>query len=527
MSPYTVMIVDDEPLIRAGLKKIIQRTAPKWEVVCEAANGKEAVPLFYSHHPDLIITDICMPEQDGLQFLQEVKESGRDPYCLVLSGYAEFEYLHKAMKIGVVDYLLKPVQENMLHGYLTKVQEKIMNQMHHQWIRQKEMEVQRQYWFQQVIGPQYGNANPFEQDLALLGIDADRARFTVVCFQIDDMEALADWDKSMYLYFLYKSVQEMIEEECIIVYGGDSGVNVLVWHEDASVLQEALAVICSKIIAYVQSVTPLTITSGISEAIDSPLLIRQAWEQARLAIRYKMIWGSSQVISWRQIEPVENANRSMPIDFSKQLLVELHRGDLNRIETLITDYFNEAVSLNCSPRQLRKLYLVCLVCLEEYAAAAGASIESVTGTGFFAIMEQFDRYNRCRDIVEGLVRLSRKILESQAEGSRQYPPLILKVQQYIKDHLGSSQLTLQSAADFVHLHPNYLSEFFKQYTGKKFIDYVTELRIQLAKQMLKETGLRWQDISARVGYHSSKYFSTLFRNTVGLSPSEYRKRLQK
>lgn len=344
---YRVITVDDEPMIKKTLRHLIDRTG-QFQVVGEGEDGREALALIERHDPDLVITDIRMPVMDGLELIEELRRQGRKPEVVILSGYDDFSYAQKAIRYGIVEYLLKPIRPALLLDTLDRLMRR------------------------------------FEQSRQS---DSARARTIMLC----------------------KKYAEMIAEH--------------VWLLDES---------------------------GVS--------------------------------------------------------AELKRFEDNAGET------------NADPEGMRTAYVELLGLLHGLLAEKGSGLFPEGETNYLPAKPE-ELYPYASRLAEEAME---RIRQSRNFGSHQG---IHRAADYLKRHFTSASLSLQEVAGHISMSPAYFSRSFKEEMGVTFVHYLTQLRMDKAKELLGNPDCKTADIAEAVGYADYVHFAKVFKKYGGLTPTEYRKRL--
>ncbi|MBP1996830.1 response regulator [Paenibacillus eucommiae] len=518
MEQFKLVIIDDEPLIRKGLQTIIQRIAPQWIVVGTAVNGIEALAVIKDNKPDLIITDISMPHMDGISLFTELKKQAQTPHCLVLSGHSEFEYVRSMLLMGALDYLMKPIDSDLLSNQLLRVQTLISDEFHNKLKENEQNQNLREFWIHQLAHGNLYEVEECESKLYELGIPSQMQvySFSALHFQIPEEEHR---DRSTYRYFLFKTAEEIIAENGKVMRGEDGQIIVLTWGSSKEELLEILILLEETMIQFIHKCTRIKIFIGNSPIFEQFHQLQMAWSQAKLSVKFKSIFQNK--IIWQN----SNLISSKSIGTGKELFVLLQHGDMDKIKGTIERGFNNLDSLEDVPHYLEQYYMELLMRIEEFVILNGTSLEQISHLSLSEIVDKALDKPTSQELIASLICFAEMSLKQIMDNrSKLDPHFFTKIKRYIHDNLNNN-LTLQSVAEHVQMNASYLSVLFKQATGQNFIDYVIEQRIELAKSLLKQDELKLYEITNLVGYQSSKHFSKLFKKIVGVLPSEYKRYL--
>ncbi|MCM3747025.1 response regulator [Paenibacillus pasadenensis] len=505
-----LLIVDDEEMIRAGLSQMVPRLLPEWEVVgaCpDAASAWEAVLL---KEPELVLLDIGMPGDSGLTLADKLARLKPDITVIMLTGYDRFEYVQSALRSGVVEYLLKPVQRDELKEAILKAggriakrhyeSGKLLSQALSEWIVAGEEKalntllellageghtgLDMSYQLQLTVYTQpdlSGTGSAREDRLARAANQVE----TLTRFGAEIRKwAVVPLAKTCDLLFLAgKSLgdasRRRVQEDNL---PPDSEARALIPNMTANGLTAS-----SDPVAHPTELPDCfrqaqeRLLGRMAETNVTPAEEAESLSRLTLALEMNDLAGTVAVLrqrveSWKQLEPFQAL-----------------RGIISLI-ALFAGPRTERINSNLL-QQMRP------------------AIDELTGRLLFAydpgvLLQEMERF---------IERISR--LEPQAQEERK---VILKVKEIIKSGYANSEFTLEQVASSVYLNATYLSELFKESTGQKFIDFVTDVRLNEARRMLLETDMKMSEVCAAVGYTSSKYFSTLFRKRFHVTPTQYR-----
>lgn len=497
MNTFRMVIVDDEPMIRKGLRALISRIAPHWVVSGEAANGQDALDLIVQVKPDLVLTDISMPIMNGIELYSELLQMQDTPLVLALSGYTDYVYVRQMLVMGAIDYLTKPVEEPILIEKLKLIEDRILVSFHRKLEENEQNQQLSEFWFHQLISGHNYTPIICEDQLRRLGLPTEGVHFCAMAVYHNTL-ALTTRDRSSYLYFLLKTCQELVHPHGKVIRAEDGMIMVLHWSPDECELQERLIPFRENLLSFTKAYTQMNIIVGSSPIFQQFRELQVSWEHAKMEIRFQLTSDAeTDTIEW---------------------MIALQQRQFSRIVNLISDSFPLQ-----QPEIWREQFISRLAILGRYAVQSGLPQQLVFDSSSIKLLGE-ETSMISRDMwMSKLEDLTKEIVEGTRQTEQQTDsPLIIRIKRYIQTNLNEN-LTLQTAADHVRMNPSYLSEVFREATGTNFIDYVIQQRMELAKQLIIEDKHKLYEIATMVGYQSSKHFTALFKRVVGMLPSEYKR----
>lgn len=523
--PYKVFFVEDEIITREGIRENIDWQASGFEFCGEAADGEMALPLLKAVQPDVLITDIKMPFMDGLQLSKIVRERMPWMKIIILSGHDEFEYAQEAINLGVTDYLLKPVTVRKLQSVLQKLtlqldqERKEQNNLKklQEQVEENQVMLRERLLFKLAVGA----IPPLEaiEKAQTLGIDLIARCYLVMILKIELSDRTEQYD-----YAEYQGVQGDVmrlaeRNPDIFVLKRDWGDLILIMKGSTTeYLEEERDVLLEEIKELVAK-TRYQLTIGMGTSKNRIADINQSFVEALVSMQSPMGALRSDIN-----HTVERA--------------ELLKMDKSAVENYlrygVKDGFDEFFNAYIRPlgetalkSNLIKNYIFVDVVL------ATAKLVNDLGGDVDKVIPELNSIEITMSNIKTIDQLQEqacKILsnalayrDSQPNG--QYKNLIRQSKEYIDNHYANPELTLNEVAAQANLSASHFSVVFSQETGQTFKEYLTEIRIKKAKELLRMTSLRSTDIAYQVGYNDPHYFSSVFKKNTGLSPMEFRSQI--
>lgn len=544
MRPIKVLIVDDEPRICRGLKRLVASCGEEWEVLAALGDGREALDFLQTRDAeiDLLITDIRMPEMDGLALIREAGKV-RSFLAVVLTGYNDFEYVRTALKEGAADYLLKPLDREQLMAVLAEIKQKVeerrLQNYHWSALRQKEAMLK---FTQQTQALARITAD--ESDLARLGFWVDsfpKGEYILLYVSMDTLPVKArsftaqDWQA--YFFVLENMTGEIVgaaAEKHRMSGWWWRGTGADFWAllcrpgpdaaSDGGEWEEAALETAGRIREAVRTYTPFTVSVSFAEPIGDLYLLPYAKRQALSAMQHRLLEGGNRVFPYGRIHHSGGeTGGEQPGGLLPSLLQRMKRAvgqaDAAEAEAVCRQLF-EHIGGYSSPARIRKVAENVLLLIQstlfetcgETAGSAGAEA---------ALREAREAVNlqELKLLALRMIRRAVTALEQARSGSAAKP--VEAAKDWIGRNLGSP-ITVKKIAEQVHMNPTYFCQYFKLQTGETVLEYVTRARLEQARRLLADPAAKLRDVSRAVGYQDVRYFSRLFRQHFGQLPSEYR-----
>lgn len=523
-----VVVADDEEHICRLIFALVDWDAMGMEVVGFASNGIEAVDLVEKHHPSILITDIRMPGCDGMELIKQVKTSSPEIEVIIISGHAHFPYARTAIQYNVSNYLLKPINKTELNQSLLQIGNRIKERRNSESGLQRLVE-QRENVKQQMrnqLISQLLEGTVIEPDAALLrercGLEIEGDVFQVFCLKLDyDGSKLNESTMQLINDKVQSILQANLNSVCseiVFSMNESMGHGILFFeHKKSDDIRRIIRDCLNQLVMQKSIFGLVEFTISLSEVKKDTQLLKSSLEESILLIQERLVTSTERII-----ESMSNENSAI----SDKALEKYIRMMLRALELFseeegmlaLEDLRREVLSAN-HPRGADILELV--------LSAGSTLLIQVDYKNQKEIVGKFK--NNCvtcgtQDaLFDMLAQLQNNILEEmlKARESDVLRPIRLS-KQYIRNHY-NEQITLEEVSEIVGLSTSYFSALFKKETGEGFAKYLIGIRIEEAKQLLRESNLSIAAICKSVGYNDVKHFTHTFEKTTGLKPSAYRK----
>lgn len=533
-----VFLAEDEIVMREGIKNNISWEAEGFEFVGEASDGELALPLIQKTRPDILITDIKMPFMDGLELSKYVKKELPDIKIIILSGYNDFEYARESIRIGVAEYLVKPITSAQLleavKGVAEQVRAERQQKLDLQRIEREQEEterMERMRFIKRLVAGKYPVSELLKEGREL-GIDLVAQRFNIVLFQVftkEDNEAYSE-EKNEVGVILREMAKRTPEIELI---EGETEDGIFLLKEiGEKTLEQVEAEVTEKLGSISSRYPNVEYFGGIGEPVARLSELNKCFEEANYSFAYRYLEPHNQIIHGRGIRKVQEEEpeiqlSSIKADKLDRNAVEafLKTGLKSEVMPFIEDYFASIGENNLNSSIFRQY-----VALDMCFAATGM-VEQL-GYRTEELMERCGNpdvaaasFSSVAETKAFLHRLYEEAIEMrEVIATKKYRLLLEDAKSYIRHNFQNDEISLNTVAAYINLSPNHFSSIFKQETGETFVEYLTSVRMEKARELLRGTTMKTAEIALAVGYKDSHYFSSLFKKTHDCTPREFRSR---
>lgn len=530
----SMCVFDDITSVIEGISYGIPWSDYGIEIIGTASDGEEGLRIVHELQPDIVLTDIRMPVIDGLELTRKVLEADSSCKVILLSGYTEFSYAQKAIRLGAFDFVSKPFSLDDIVGVVRKaVHDLELERSNHRRIYEMEARVResmpllRQEYFNLLL--RYSSSEESAREKwGFLDIKMRREGFIVMVVEIDHfsmtIETLPISEAELTRFALQNILEETIAEYAQgLVFRESMNRLVIIYNSTPQIEPEALAEICCD---HCAKYSRYTVSIGVSQEMDLISQIYIGYQQAVSALSYTFYTGGNGVFGYGDFGQSEQRVRIYTLDQENELLFALRSGNQDSALGVLRQ-----INKNCAkiqplpdPQYLIAMYdelaYMVLRVLEEKLPEDDmkelkTDIEEHRKKERTSLSELQDSLEQL--CIKGCV-LQDKYRTTEAE------KVIYTAIQYIKSHL-HMELSVNECARQIHLSSSYFSNLFKKVTGQTFLHYVTNERMEHAKRMLM-AGDQVQEVASKLGYEDRRYFSDVFKKNTGMTPSEFKQAYQ-
>lgn len=531
----SVVLVDDEKWMIEYITNNLDWQKDGLELIGSAENGYDALKLIEAKRPDIVLTDIQMPVMDGITLFSKVKEIGYTTAFIFFSGYNLFEYAKLALNMGAIGYVLKPIDIGELELLLDKAIKYIETEkwkLESNQIRSTLAKQQRYTEQQNFILSILDHIDHLTMDIYAemknLDIVFSGNVFRYIVIEFDDTNEL---DRSGFTNISVLYMKNILTQGLNHAFTG-SDINYFILDapkgkdvfmnynlgEDV-VQRESLYNICAAIKNAFHHATGSTISIGLGNEVPSLPDIRDSITSAKCAIDHRLIAGKNSIIDYSAIQIKETRIPILDKELKEMIAICMEKQDLSMVP-MITEHIHRLMNQTCIDVEDIKYFNYHFT---EYIFGL-LSRKSISPEALGNPHTLCDEMDYCKGVNE-VVKKTEKMLYSSLDdilraSSNYYNKLIVNMKKYVEEHF-NEEINLDSLAHLFSFHPNYLGKLFKEETGENFVDYLTQYRMDIAKELLKDIRLNVYQVAKKVGYDDAKYFSKVFKKVVGLTPKDY------
>ena len=520
---YKVFLVEDEYVAREGIRNSVDWKTTGFELCGEAPDGEIALPMIDACQPDVLITDIKMPHLDGLQLCRIVRERLPWVKIIILTGYGEFEYAQEAVKLGVIEYLLKPVGAQELRKVLQKMTEKLD--------REKQQEENVQKLRDQVEHNQTLLKENFLRKLVIGAVSSSEA---IEKSQILQINIVAKWyqvivikiglydNKERFDYDEFQNVEHIVSrliennpnifllktnlQELIVIMKGESAEFLV---QEGRFLTELAK---DEIVSHTRCVPII----GLGSSQPRIGKIHESFSDALASIDNQARGLGEQL----QHNSVVAKTELLKLD---KTAVEnyLRSGTKETFDNFFGNYIRPLGEALNSYIIKNYIFIDIVLTTARFLKELGGNIDQISEMNQVeALLVNITTTAQIREQAKKV--LAKAIAFRDKQTQSQYSAIIFRAKDYIEHHYTDPDMSLTQVANHVNRSPSHFSTIFGQEAGLTFRDYLTKVRIEKAKDLLSTTMLNSSEIACGVGYKDPHYFSSVFKKITGLSPKEFR-----
>ncbi len=535
---YKLLIIDDDVMIRNGIKKSISWEQLEISEVITAKSGVEGEEIFRTFLPDIVLTDIRMPKMDGLELLKRVKSIKADVKVIILSGYDDFSYAQTAVKHGAFEYLLKTAGISHMKEVLTRAIDRIKKETDKKEFYAK---IRRQlnlslpllryrYLNELLFG--FDSTDRIMSQLQFAEIDIRDSVYAVAVMEIDDLalvsEKMTEEERLLLKFSVMNITEELIGdrglcfeskyEEFVVIYYFDEPE----YETNKKDFQEKCEDIGRNIDLYLK----VTVSMGLSNSGSGMENIRLCYEDAKKALGHKLFLGKGSIIQFEDIAGCVEEHFFMNIEHERSIISALRVGDRKQLFEIMDGLF--AKIGQCRSLNSDTFYMTCVELMglaSRVLCEYGMDLKAVLGKDiiYFEEIKKYKTFDEARKWVTFIFEETvGTILNTRIVKAKN---IVEKALKYIDEHYTES-IALEKIAEMVYVTPNYLSRLFSSEVGVGFMEYVTMKRLDKAKQLLGEKDSKAFEVGEKVGYDNPQYFSRIFKKYTAMSPIEYKESLR-
>ena len=540
-----IFLAEDEVVVRETIKRMIPWEELGFELVGEAADGEMALPLLIRQQPDLLITDIKMPFMDGLTLARLAKKEIPGLKVVILSGYDDFNYAKQAIGIGVEDYLLKPITKNALIERLSEIRsryehEKTQKEYYEKF--QREMQAYEKNssrdFFEALVGGSMDMMEVYKR-AEKLGLDIVAEAYNVLIFTMNcdedfsgQRDEYSSWEaESLELLenFFAGHSSAMLFRSNIFSYG------VLLKGQREAIEENTRACVdeIRKILSRQDGRREWFLAVG--QSVERLSQIQKSYHTASRAFSQRYLYDEN-ILYYDEMETMEHPGgqaetednaylQKVDVNALNPAILQkfLSNGLQEETENFVKDYFY-AIGQEPMESLVFRNYVILNVRFSviSFIKGLGCDTNEMESADTEEVLAESGK--NMESAIAYAKKMISQAIEIRDQNSGNKNRSILKTAvDFIDSHYMDEEISLNTVANVANVSSNHFSALFSQNMGQTFIEYLTTLRMNKAKELLRCTGMRSSEIAGEIGYKDAHYFSYLFKKTQGMTPRDYRK----
>lgn len=507
---YKVMIIDDEEMVRVGLRNLIDWEDEDYYICAEGRDGRDGLEKLFKTRPDLVLVDIKMPGLNGLELIQKAREKQYDGHFVILTGFSEFEFAKTAISYGVREYLLKPIDEDELLGIVRSLREELQKKEGEQAYHSSNEEIAKEELLRKIL-LKLETREELEKKMDLYKMNFDSP---ILCAAlIYDKDLIPGEENSLFYemagelggLFNRSNIYKVMMDHCMVMISRD--MDYKTWGKLLERQNERILRKYGK-----------TLTIAVGHNVSFWYDLCHSYEFAAFLLEHAFLFSGCSVLTMDTIGDYQSEGENPSVDYFC-MLIEV--GDMNGIQEGVNRFRQY-----CMRQMLKEMDIKIMVMYNLMQIKNWAEKKEPAGSGL-DISYLLEEVNRVNELDELMERYSSVLQELCTKLGCNGSDTVIKRMYYYMEKNYEKDLKLETFAKMFNYNSNYLGKIFRKEIGDSFNNILDSIRITNAKRLLAESDLKVYQISERVGYSNIDYFYLKFKKYVGISPKEYKKEYQK
>ncbi|QEN09521.1 response regulator [Oceanispirochaeta crateris] len=537
MSKYTLLLADDEQIIRDGISRKIKWEEEGFIFLPPCEDGESAIQSVREHQPDVVITDICMPGRDGLEVAKYIAENSPDTLVIILSGYEDFDYARQALLANVHEYILKPLSSRKIHELLQRIREELTRRKAFQLDMSRLLQLQeehkqslRERFLCRVLTRPIKSEEIQEYHEILQGQNPEMDYYCALVMDLDSPGKVSPTVLTQDLYLLaVREEAEKLKEKVpriMICQPPEPAIYIILRDENENSLNHTARYTAEQLAKTISVLPDFSMSIGLGRSVRGMDMLYQSSRQARRALENRLIMGDRSVFFYQDsVDRIGDRNNRF-LQNADRLMNALKQQSAESVSDLVRDFIFILRESGLSPLRIRLeiskftfRVIDFLGSLEDSLSyddifLLSESLASIAGLDNLVSVEE--ALDSCLMEVSGLLKENRKKFPEKKIG---------EIQVFLEKEYASPNITVETITSQFFISPSYLSKLFRQFMDKTFVEYLTGLRVSKACELLKTSDKKLFEIAEMVGYSDSRYFSSIFKKYMGMTPSQFRNKL--
>lgn len=538
---YRILLVDDEILVRDAIRENIDWKGMDCELVGDCENGQQAVDFVKEHEVDIVLTDICMPYMDGMELSHFLHDNYPDIVIVIFSGFGEFEYAKKAIQYNVSEYMLKPVTATELCKVIESMKEQVDAKRREKTKIENLTKTSQNYRKNAIVIRSKAveslvnltrDVDQSLKELADMGIVLDSPSYRVAVFDMDlyanleyiDIEKRQE--SALMAFVLFNVSDEIVTRESagIAYQEGSSRVCILFTGNRTGEFARRIREICREIQDKVKEVIGIETSIGIGSWVRDPRELCMSYALAQKGIQCRYLLGGNLLMDMEE----EKTDKELFIQEEIREFAEAVRSGKKEDMDASLNKMEEKIKGALVEKSRACIYL------QQIIRAAGNVCESIT-SDTENIMRQREEllqkvteqktFHQAMLLVRGYADyIYEQLLRMNSSSGKRQASMAME---YIRRNYMDADLSLNSICSYLNISTSHFSTIFKEVTGETFVEVLTRVRMEKARELLENTTLKNYEIAEKVGFSDPHYFGISFKKMTGKTPTEYAREKRK
>lgn len=517
---YNILLTDDEQIVIDSIKFILDKNFAGQVEVSTALSGTEALDIASKQNIDIIFMDINMPGLNGLETISLIKKLRPNSVIIILSAFDTFQYAQEAMNLGAFKYITKPVNRNIIIQTIRSAMNCVdanRGQKENDEVLQKKLNfasplIESDFIYACIYN--YTSSQELSSYLDYFNLAGYPLIFC--CFEFPDITP----ENQLLKYQKFRNIIKQ-NQKCITSTFMMNRIAVLfpivATGSDSNASEENITQCISELFENLKKEAGNGLRAGVSSICSDVLMLSHSYNEAVIALNKTATQGGLLFTGRTSISQPEPASNSL--SFKNQLLTRFKAADSKGVKELFELYSAQLTSNESDLNKIKNAFFELIVTARNIACEIVPELSNQSFSDSFSIMlTQSDIPMLKEFVLKNLLEYLSIISEIKTAKEN---PIVTKVCSYINENI-EQDITLELMAEYTKVSSFYLSKLFKEEKGITFINYLNEARLEKAKDLLKNSSYSIKEITAAIGYNDQNYFSRIFRNKFGVTPTEFR-----
>lgn len=492
-----VVIADDEKRFREYMEKVLDWEALDFKICGIASNGEQVLELLKNVQPDIALLDINMPRMDGLVLTEKLRQISPDTYVVFITGYSEFEYARKAVKLGVSEYLLKPFSREELSKVMLKLKESILKKKEDEKQNMSSRRIIRDEMLNRLVrleAEDREEIQEYREKLEQLGCNLEASFYVASMIELDKAEGgeMLKEDRQLWLFGIQNILEELGGEsgKSLIVFRNYENRLIAIWKNESKEQLKEIPQLLERLCDLVYRLLGISVTIGMGTEVCQLSGIPESCRKAFVSLQNKFILGNRKVIVYSKLAEADMIEKRYSMDYANAVIM----GILS-------------------------------ICL-SYIVEMKGNIQEILGQEFspYQELKQKESMSECFQWLTGI--FGKTVAYFKRPHSKRADQIISEVEKYVQEHYSDFELTAEDISEAVFLDISYIRKIFSRYRGCTIQEYITAVRMQAAKEKLLQENRSISETAELCGYLDAGYFSKCFKKYYHVSPRQYLNQIQ-